>query len=435
MAVINISSILEYGRSNAVLRRVSGVQTNAAGVSPVLTNGAGKVKLMTSRKADADDKGMDVDDDNERDVDHHAVHGAHPMAMHLSPAIPEAVTAAPTTGADLPLSLQYALQLTFTMLTHTLKNPIRQPHALSRSSLNPYITAILTFLATVLKDKSAERVLARTVPWEALAEFLTKTMPRRIVQHESSQEAALLSSGSHPLPEDWCLRGLGWGGKKIYERGFWDRDTNGEEKNFETEILDRQETSDAAMDGIIEDEDDSDERAKEGGTRSNMQGRWVRILRSAVKIGRTVNGFVFTPPMAQDRRGEWRVEGALADKVAKWREEGRREKAEEERRLRGTRWGDDDMDVDDDDIAVGDEMSDEDEDASEEVRALKVSTTNLFCELFLTFSVTGPFELSAEPPGLVQARGSLSAKLALRHLPRQIRCSSPHGSWIHRSRR
>lgn len=57
----------------------------------------------------------------------------------------------------------------------------------------------------------------------------------------------------------------------------------------------------------------------------------------------------------------------MADKLAKWREEDRGEKAEEERRLRGTRWGDDD-----DVVTDGDEMSEDEDEVSEEMKEFKV---------------------------------------------------------------
>ncbi|KAI0085483.1 hypothetical protein BDY19DRAFT_966394 [Irpex rosettiformis] len=359
MAVINIGSIFEYGRPSAVLRRVAGLQSDspvAGTTNPQVSNSRMKV---VSRKPDIDEKTMDVDDDEA------------PRSM-ASPAMSEsAATNRHSNNLDLPLSLKYALQLTFTMLTHTLRNPIRQPHALSRSSLNPYITVMMTFLSTMLKDRIAERALARAIPWEEVARFYT-TIPRRVIQ-EASKEVKLVSTGCDPLPEDWCLRGMGWGGKNVYERGFWKRAVNGEDKNYETDILDRRETDAALVDGIIEDEDDQDEEHAKG--RSNTKDRWFRIARSAVRIGKVVNGLVYTPPIELDGRGEWRVEGALADKVAQWREEDRREKAEEERRLRGTRWNDDDddMDVDEDVRMVDvDSMSeDESEDTTDEVRALK----------------------------------------------------------------
>ena len=399
MAVINVGSIFEYGRPSAVLGPVAGLQSDSASTGAANpSNSNGRMKVV-SRRVDIDEKTMDVDDE-----------AARTMA---SPALSEAAAINSSSDSlELPLSLKYALQLTFTMLTHTLKNPIRQPHALSRSSLNPYITVILTFLSTVLKDRAAERALARVVPWEELARFFT-SIPRRIMQ-EASKDVPLVSTGCDPLPEDWCLRGMGWSGKKIYERGFWKRDLNGEEKNLETEVLDRKETDAALVDGIIEDEDgQDDEQAKNaGGRRSNTKDRWLRIARSAVKIGKVVNGLVYTPPIVLDGRGEWRVEGVLADKVAKWREEDRREKAEEERRLRGTRWesDEDDMDVDDDYHVVDLDSMSEDEggDASDEVLALKVSCNNS-SSVFMRadgLRITGSSQLSAELALIFKTSGS-----------------------------
>ena len=51
---------------------------------------------------------------------------------------------------------------------------------------------------------------------------------------------------------------MGWGGKKVFEHGFWNKDANtaGEERNIEVEVLDRVEIPDQPMDGIIEDEGD-----------------------------------------------------------------------------------------------------------------------------------------------------------------------------------
>lgn len=111
--------------------------------------------------------------------------------MELSPVPYDALSTAPSTGADLPTSFDHALQLTFTMLRHALKNFSRHPHALPLSLLNPFITAVSSFLVTILKDKSDERVLLRAIPWETLAEFLSKEMPRRIIQLEFRAVATL----------------------------------------------------------------------------------------------------------------------------------------------------------------------------------------------------------------------------------------------------
>ncbi len=268
------------------------------------------------------------------------------------------------------------------MLTHTLMNPIRQPHGLSRSSLNPYITVLLMFLSTVLKDRLAELVLACAIAWEALANFFT-TIPWRIIQAES-RDMPSISHKCDPFTEDWCLRGMGWSGHKTYERGFWKRDTDGDEKNLEIEILVRREANVVLMDGIIEDGDDEGHKQRSKNGRSNTKDCWVRIARAAERIGKIVDGLVFQPSIMLDGRGEWHVEGVLADKVAKWREADKRKKAEEERRLRGTRWDsdEDEMDVDDDDQIVDVDSISEDKDASDEVRVLKVS----FC-IFPRFSL------------------------------------------------
>ena len=90
-------------------------------------------------------------------------------------------------------------------------------------------------------------------------------------------------------------------------------------------------------------------------------------------MARDVRGFEFVAAAPEDGRPCWRVEGALVEKVARWRAEEQREREAEEQRLRGTRWGEDSMEVDDVE-GPADEESSEDEDAdTEEIRKLKVS--------------------------------------------------------------
>jgi protein SMG6 len=62
----------------------------------------------------------------------------------------------------------------------------------------------------------------------------------------------MLTSGcAPPLPEDWCLRGMEWVGRNIFERGFW---KSGEEKKAELEVLEMTEGK-AFTDGTIEDDE------------------------------------------------------------------------------------------------------------------------------------------------------------------------------------
>ncbi|KAI0637215.1 hypothetical protein C8Q77DRAFT_554722 [Trametes polyzona] len=370
MALINIGSLFEYGRPTAVLRRVAGIESRtpgAPGASPVLANGAtaGKIKVLMAKRLDGDHSKMEVDDEDV-DVDRSALGvGEAPSPVSTEP--------------ELPAALKLAMELTFTMLSHTLRHPLRRTSEYTADTLNPYNTIILTFLATVLRDQTARSALERAIPWEDLASFLTSSIPRRDVLREhqkvSAESGLLLTSGCKPLPEDWCIRGMGWGGKKVFERGFWtkDADTAGEERNIEIEVLDRVETAEHAVDGVVEDETDERDGA---GAHDNVpdKRRWVRLTRAGLRIARDVHGFKFMVASPEDGRPCWRVEGSLAEKVARWREEERREREAEEMRMRGTRWDDDSMEVDDDGAAVDDDLSEDAEDCeedSEEIRRLK----------------------------------------------------------------
>ena len=428
MAVVNIGGMLEYGRSTAILRRVSGIMGRdtipGSSASPILN---GKVKL--ARRSEAEDRRMDVDDED----DPTGVNGLRAMAISQDSPIASEASAVPS-EPELPMGLQHALQLSFVMLTHVLGKPtLRRTSAVSHPMLNPYITIILTFLATALKDKNAEQVLTRTLPWEPLAAFLSSDMPRKVMHGEWSKEAVLLSSGTNPLPEDWCMRGLGWGGKKVYERGFWDKATRGEEKSLESEVLDKITQVADVQDGIIEDDAEDDEQAKHRAEvrRSEIYGRWIRVARAAIKISKIAQGFAYRPPVMQNGRGEWSVEGQLARRVARWAEEAQLEKLEEERRLKGTRWGDDDeMEVDEDDRMDGIESeSDEDEEVSGEVKVLKASGSHVV----IYFSSNTLH--SGTPPilDLIRAARALAGQVSSsRTWSRGY--SGPYGPWAYYSR-
>ncbi|EED78536.1 predicted protein [Postia placenta Mad-698-R] len=366
MAIVNLGAVLEYGRPNAAMRRVSGLATRDAhqtkpGVSPMVANAvAGKVKLMAKR-AEEDEKSMDVDDEDDTTE-------PKPSPMRTSPIMPE-----PPSSPELPQSLKMGLLLSFSMFAHVLEKPMRKPSPFAHSTLNPYITIFLTFLATTVKDSQTLAALERVIPWTALVKFLNSA-PRRLIFREYHKERGdappLLTSGCNPMPEDWCLRGMGWGGKRVYPMGFWSKEADSGERNIEMEVLDKVEAGDQ-RDGIIE-KDDDDSRADSRD--SELMKRWVRIARAGLKIAKYVNGFEYIPPAREEERGQWRIGGALAAKVTRWQDEDRREREEEERRLRGRRWDDDSMDVDDDEGLAADTSSDDTEDDeydSAEVKALK----------------------------------------------------------------
>ncbi|TFK55267.1 hypothetical protein OE88DRAFT_1654050 [Heliocybe sulcata] len=344
MAVVNIGSILEYGRPGGVLRK-TGVLGLGTGASTTGESAPAKVKLVKKSEEDGDRK-MDIDDD---------------VDMGASPALSEA-QAIGIEAPELPLAFKFALQLTFAMLSHALRKPTRKPSALQKSTLNPYITIILTFLATILRHQSIRVILERSVPWEDLAAFYSRSVPSSVIAQEESARWAMLTSGCRPLSEDWCVRGMEWVGRKVFERGFWSKVPETDATNMEIDVLERHDVQDADVDGIIEDEDEQDSTKR----KSSLQcRRWVRAARAGAAIAQCVDGFGRAEGSA-----EWVVGGSLAVKVQHWREEEQAEREEEERRRRGTRWGDDSMDVDEDHLSDEDTDEDDEED-SEEVRELK----------------------------------------------------------------
>jgi hypothetical protein len=248
-----------------------------------------------------------------------------------------------------PVPFRNALQLTFAMLSMVLRNPTRKASQFDRSTLNPYLTVLLTFLATLMKHPQALTELERAVPWEEMAAFFA-TVPRKVMdsqgllggngsQHGGDDErwVMLTSACAPPLAEDWCLRGMEWVGRKVFERGYW---KTGEERRAEIEVLEEGEGREMS-DGRIEDDDGEEDSEKPGhGVKSDLVRRWIRIVRCGVVIAGAVDGFTWA-----DGTREWSVEGKLAEKVARWREEDRFEREEEERRRMGQRWVDKPMDV------------------------------------------------------------------------------------------
>ncbi|KAF9009359.1 hypothetical protein BDQ17DRAFT_1388235 [Cyathus striatus] len=381
MAVCNIAAVLEYGRSNGVLRKIGGV-----GARDVGGQQQAAVMRVMAKKAAA---GVGEPTDERMDVDEAPVHPESEPEQPLQPP-----------------AFKFALQLMFEMLSFVLRHPTRKASQFSRSTLNPYLTVTLTFLATILKHAPTLEVLERSMPWEELAAFFAK-VPRKIMEsqgllsssHGGEERWAMLTSGTAPpLPEDWCLRGMEWVGRKVFERGYW---KSGEDRKMELEVLDQSEGVEL-NDGRIEDDD---ERDGDVVTSGELGRRWVRVVRCAVGIHDIVDGFTW----AQGTR-EWKVEGALNEKVEQWRDQDRLEKEEEERR-RTRRWADDDMDVDEDEAALGssEEDSEDDENDTEEVKELKARRRYLKS---LLQSTSRPQEVSSRrrmrgPRKAVDERASL----------------------------
>ena len=421
MGIVNIASIMEYGRPGGILRKLGCVGSKEIGGHGPQAASAIAMRVQAKKVAagilesktaigEVDEERMDVDEE------HHA-HHLSPLSHHpsrsldsvmKSPTLPNVEPQTDGAGAgagtsgdsntdgtpDHPPAFTFALQLVFQMLSSVLRRPTRKPSQYARSTLNPYLTIILTFLATVLKHRPTLETLERSIPWADLASFFA-TVPRKIMisqglmvspKHNNPRHVErwiMLTSGcAPPLPEDWCLRGMEWVGRKVFERGFW---KSGEERKAELEVLEMIEGK-ALTDGTIEDDDGDDGGAHNSlsGSGSELVSRWVRIIRCGVNIAGTVDGFNWV-----EGSREWNIEGKLAQKVTQWKEEDQAERDEEERRRMGRRWTEDPMDVDDadaEDDSISEE-SEDDENDSEEVKALKASVFFWLLEEVISSSV------------------------------------------------
>ena len=346
MAAVNVGAILEYGRPAGALRRTGAVGQQERPVAGPLA----KMKLARKHAAGAGaEEKMDVDGETQQ--------------QQPSPSLSDASASA----EPLP-AFSMALQLTFAMLTHVLKKPVRRGSTLG-DALNPYLTIVLTFLGTLSQHPAAMALLERAVPWEMLAAFLS-TMPRSVSRSAFVKPTL---DRSMLLPEDWSLRGMAWGGRKLYDHRFWE--TSGE-GNMEMAVLD--EVEEARVDGMIEDDHEDDDPKLRGARRelAVADKRWLRAFWAGELLAKAAEGFRRVEEA--HGRSQWVVEGTLRDKVRVWAEEDRAEREAEERRKRGTRWDDtDDMDIDvdgDDEWQFADlsEQSEDDEMDSDEVKVLKV---------------------------------------------------------------
>lgn len=358
MGLINLGAVLEYGRNDGAIRNAT-LMAVLGGRVP--TASEKKVTAVVSRTEDLK-IGDNTEEEKKMDVDEVAdVNRAENKDRNPGGGIPQILSS----NSEVSHSFHLALDLTFTTLSYALRNPWRKPNAFAQSSLNPYITVVLTFLSTLFKHAPVLALMERSVPWDDLATFFN-TIPRNIVTAELELGAKGLTHGCSVLPEDWCLRGTEWM-RRVYERGFWKPDAG----SGEVDVLDTsEESADGATDGIIEE----DEEEMGSGRQSETGRRWVRSFRAGVHLVRAVEGFDWDKV---EKR--WKVEGALRDKVQHWKEiEQKEREQEEERRLRGGRWADD-MEIDEEDAEeeVAEEEDSDDEEDSEQVKELKVSIIHL----------------------------------------------------------
>ncbi|EJD53809.1 hypothetical protein AURDEDRAFT_180216 [Auricularia subglabra TFB-10046 SS5] len=346
MGVTNLAAVLDYGRPTGVLRKTGAFGEKKEKESDKPRAGVKRKSEQPVSIVEDEDltRKMDVDEPED--------------AEDAAPETPADAAGAPQADDELPISYTLALRLTFSMFSYVLRNPKHRRTPFTPSTLNPYIPLVFTFLATMARHPRALAVMERAIPWDDMATFLAMT-PRSVLAAEV--EAGLkLTSGCDPSPEDWCLRGMEWLGRRVYERGFWAR----AEKGGEMEVLLAQEANfEPADDGIIEDDSDEANHAATS-TAVGNQRRWTRVCRAAGILGKAVPGFVW-----QRETRRWVVTGPLREKVQEWAAL-ERQLSEKQARSWADEDMDDEMDIDEED-QNNTESSEEDDDEDEQVKALR----------------------------------------------------------------
>lgn len=101
----------------------------------------------------------------------------------------------------------------------------------------------------------------------------------------------MLTSGcAPPLVEDWCLCGMEWVDRKVYEHGFW-KSSEECKAELDSEVLETAEGG-QLKDGMIEDNDGEKHMQKSLSTGDQIKC-WVRIFRCTINISGTVDGLTW----------------------------------------------------------------------------------------------------------------------------------------------
>jgi hypothetical protein len=296
MGIVNLAAILQYGSDAGMIRKAL-AQENAS-----------RRRQHTALDAEEAEDGEDAIED-----------GGGAGGGEDTPLL--AQQSAPNTPP--PTSFTLALELAFAMLSFTFSHPFRQQGI--HQVLNPYLTIVLTFLATLFRQPSVGAPLLPHIPWRRLAAFVNS------LGVEVRDESRLI--GPAPLPEDWMMRGMEWVTRRVYERGFWKpkaatlRGSSGPAvprvgERFQSEMDVLLANFDSAVDiteGVVVADDDGADQT-DGPVAVNERRR-RRIAWAAGVLAAHVDGFSATD-------GRVAITGSLAAAI----DEADAAKAEEERR-------------------------------------------------------------------------------------------------------
>jgi protein SMG6 len=275
MATTNITALLQYGSGLGIIRKA------------LAQEGAERRRQHASATGEGEEE---EDGQISGESDGH----------HQSPTLDQ---------PEPTLSFSFALELSYAILDHSLQHPRRLQGM--TYVLNPYITLSLTFMATLFRQSHVGSMISTGLPWVRLVDFIN-TCPDEI------REEARLVNGA-PLPEDWCIRGMEWVGRRVYERGFWKAKGSGRGsgamaqpklgERFSSEMDVLLANLDSAVDsneGVVDEIDGTD--LTDGPVAVN-QRRWRRVAWAAGVLVKHVDGLELVD-------GRVVIRGVLADKLA-----------------------------------------------------------------------------------------------------------------------
>lgn len=316
MAIVNIAAMMQYGIDDGLLRKALAGETVAR-------------KVQKAAQASQAPHALIVRDEDGSPDDH--------VADALAGKI-KTLRMDISQDGTLPLPLANACRLSFAMLRFCLQHPVRLIGL--TNVLNPYISTMLTFLATAVKQLAALQVLEYYIPWTELVAFFNAIPQKMEIRPDPS--AKLM--GGPPIPEDWCMRGMEWVGRRVYERGFWKVKGNstgssrgsggpaqprqGPRVQNEMDVLTELDTSpDDAINGVVDDVEGSDVTDTPPAI---TQRRWKRAAWAAgIFLG-------CVPGLQISAAGQVEIvpDGPLQAKISAWEAERQRKVQEEMERLR-----------------------------------------------------------------------------------------------------
>ena len=289
MATVNIAAILQYGAATGVIRTA---------LSQEGQERRRQQAVLADEEGDPDGEEIGADPSPPS-----AEEGDVPVSA------PAPVPAPAPYEAPITPTFTHALEFAFSVFKFVLAHPTRSQGI--HSVLNPYITILLTFLATLFRQSHVGAVLRMAIPWKAFIDFInTADIERR-------EETRL--AGGAPLPEDWAVRGMEWVGRRVYERGFWKGKGSGRGsgalaqprigERFQSEIDVLLAEFDSAVDiseGVVDEVEGTD---LTDGPVAVHQRRWKRVSWAIGVLARHVDGL-------EVREGRLVIEGALAKSIA-----------------------------------------------------------------------------------------------------------------------